>query len=117
MPMQTSVEQLLAWIAAPEASNLEFKEAKSRYDFGELVEYCVALANEGGGHVILGVSDRRPRTIVGSLAFAELGRTEAGLYEQLRRRIPVEEILSPAGRPRRRRSCAVPPSGESVATS
>lgn len=98
MPMPTSVEQLLAWIAAPEASNLEFKEAKSRYDFSELVEYCVALANEGGGQVILGVSDRRPRTIVGSLAFAEPGRTEAGLYEQLRRRIPVEEIHSPAGR-------------------
>ena len=98
MPRLTSLERLRTWLAAPESPHLEFKEAKARYDFGELVEYCVALANEGGGHVILGVTDRRPRRIVGSEAFAEPGRTEAGLYEQLRRRIPVEEIDTEDGR-------------------
>ncbi len=96
--MPTTQEQLRQWLESPEGTNLEFKSAKNRFDFGELVEYCVALANEGGGQVILGVSDRRPRTIVGSAAFTEPGRTEAGLHERLRHRIPVEEIQTPAGR-------------------
>ncbi|HEY3790069.1 MAG TPA: ATP-binding protein, partial [Urbifossiella sp.] len=51
----------------------------------------VALANEGGGKIILGVTDRRPRQVVGTEAFAEPGRTEAGLFQRLYQRIPVEE--------------------------
>ena len=35
-----------------ESQDLEFKEAKSRFDFELLVRYCCAIANEGGGHVI-----------------------------------------------------------------
>jgi len=58
----------------------------------------VALANEGGGKIILGVTDRRPRHIVGTAAFAEPGRTEAGLHDQLSHRIPVEELHTTAGR-------------------
>jgi len=50
-----------------------------------------ALANEGGGKVILGVTDRRPRQVVGTKAFAEPGRTAAGLFDRLHRRMPVEE--------------------------
>ncbi len=77
---------------------MEFKEAKQNFHFDKLVEYCVALANEGGGHIILGVSDRRPRTVVGTGAFPEPGRTEAGLYQRLYQRIPVEEVATPEGR-------------------
>ena len=62
-----------------------------------LCEYCVALANEGGGKIILGVTDRRPRRIVGTAAYAEPGRTEAGLHERLAHRIPVEGVNSDAG--------------------
>ena len=76
--LPTPHEQLRLWIEAPEGSRFEFKEAKSRYDFENLVDYCVALANEGGGKIILGVTDRRPRWICGSSAFAEPGRAEAG---------------------------------------
>lgn len=96
--MHTPPEQLMQWLAEPEGLRLEFKEAKHRYDFDKLVQYCVALANEGGGKVILGVTDRRPRHIVGTLAFDEPGRTEAGLHKQLSHRIPVEELLLPQGR-------------------
>lgn len=60
--------------------------------------YCVALANEGGGKIILGVTDRRPRRIVGTAAFAEPGRTEAGLHDRLSHRIPVEEVHTADGR-------------------
>ena len=52
----------------------------------------MALANEGGGQMLLGVSDQRPRTIVGTQAFPQPGRTEAGLRQRLGHRIPVEEF-------------------------
>ena len=47
-----------------ENEHLEFKEAKNRFDFEKLVGYCVALANERGGKMILGVSDKLPRKVV-----------------------------------------------------
>lgn len=94
----TSREQLHQWLTEPEGTSFEFKEAKQNYHFEKLVSYCVALANEGGGKIILGVTDRRPRRIVGTSAFSEPGRTEAGLHDRLFHRIPVEEILTPDGR-------------------
>jgi ATP-dependent DNA helicase RecG len=96
--MQTTADQLQHWLAEPEGVGLEFKEAKQNYHFDKLVEYCVALANEGGGKIILGVTDRRPRRIVGTTAFAEPGRTEAGLHDRLSHRIPVEEVRTADGR-------------------
>lgn len=96
--MPTTREELQQWLEEPEGTNLEFKEAQRRYDFEKLVEYCVALANEGGGKIILGVTDRRPRQIVGTAAFLEPGRTEAGLHDRLLHRIPVEELRLAEGR-------------------
>lgn len=96
--MSTTPEQFQRWLAESEGLRLEFKEAKQNYHFESLVEYCVALANEGGGKIILGVTDRRPRRIVGSDAFAEPGRTEAGLHQRLSHRIPLEELQLPEGR-------------------
>lgn len=96
--MPTNREQLQRWLDEPEGTNLEFKEARKSFHFEKLVEYCVALANEGGGKIIFGVSDRRPRRIVGTAAFAEPGRTEAGLHDRLSHRIPVEEIQTADGR-------------------
>lgn len=96
--MPTTREQLQHWLAEPEGVHLEFKEAKHNFHFDKLVEYCVALANEDGGNIILGVTDLRPRRIVGTQAFAEPGRTEAGLYDRLSQRIPVEEVTTADGR-------------------
>jgi ATP-dependent DNA helicase RecG len=90
--------QLRAWMGGKEDEHLEFKEAKNRYDFELLVKYCVALANEGGGHIILGVTDKRPRKVVGSQAFTALERTKAGLLERLRFRVDAYEIPHPDGR-------------------
>ena len=56
--MTTSREQLRQWLEAPEGARLEFKEARRNYHFEKLLRYCVALANEGGGQILLGVSDR-----------------------------------------------------------
>ncbi|MBI4865066.1 MAG: putative DNA binding domain-containing protein [Candidatus Riflebacteria bacterium] len=86
------------WLTRKELEHLEFKEAKNRYDFEELVRYCVALANEKGGNMVLGISDKIPRTVVGSQAFPDLERTKAGLTDRLRLRIEADEILHPNGR-------------------
>ena len=82
----------------PEGERLEFKEAKSNFHFETLAKYCAALANEGGGKIILGVTDRRPRRVVGSTAFEEPGRTVAGLINRLGIQVMSEEIQHPNGR-------------------
>jgi ATP-dependent DNA helicase RecG len=83
-------EQSRSWLEGHEDEHFEFKEAKDRFDFEKLVKYCCALANEGGGKVILGVRDKKPRTVVGSNAFENLERTKAGLIDRLHLRIEVE---------------------------
>lgn len=46
--MNDRLDALQQWMDAREDEHLEFKEAKSNFHFEKLVEYCVALANEGG---------------------------------------------------------------------
>jgi ATP-dependent DNA helicase RecG len=96
--MTASIQQLQEWLNAKEDEHLEFKEAKANFHFDKLVKYCAALANEGGGSIILGVTDKPPRRVVGSAAFAELERTKAGLIDRLRLRIEAREIAHPDGR-------------------
>ncbi|MDN5870859.1 MAG: ATP-binding protein [Nitrococcus sp.] len=88
----TSADKIERWLSEPEGERLEFKSARNNYHFDKLVDYCVALANEGGGAILLGVTDKRPREVVGTGAFAEPGRTEAGLYQRLHHRIAIEEV-------------------------
>ena len=78
----TTPGEFHALLESPEGSRVEFKTASGGFHFEELVKYCVALANEGGGTIVLGVTDRRPRQVIGTRAFDEPGRTEAGLFEQ-----------------------------------
>jgi ATP-dependent DNA helicase RecG len=87
----TTHEEFKTLLESPEGSRVEFKTAAKSFQFEELVKYCVALANEGGGTIVFGVTDQRPRQIVGTEAFLEPGRTEAGLFEHLRQRIQIEE--------------------------
>jgi len=89
----TTPEQFRQYLAASENRNIEFKSASGGFHFEGLAKYCVALGNEGGGKIILGVADARPRRVVGTHAFKEPGRTEAGLFELLRQRIPIEEYI------------------------
>jgi len=85
-------ELLDEWIHSTEGAHFEFKEAKSRFSFEKLAKYCCALANEGGGKVILGVTDRRPRQVVGTSAFQQPEDTRRSLMEKIPLRIEVEEI-------------------------
>jgi ATP-dependent DNA helicase RecG len=99
MTTQSTLDQLAAWMNAEEGGHFEFKEAKTRYDFEKLVKYCCALANEGGGKIILGVTDRKSRRVVGTAAFKPPQRTEQGINERLRTiKVEAEEIEDPMGR-------------------
>ena len=81
MPYLESVQELLE---AKEGEHIQFKEAKNRFDFGEAVKCCCALANNGGGKLVFGITDKRPRSVVGSTAFDQPERTRMGLIEKLR---------------------------------
>lgn len=95
----TTLEALSRWMVdAAENEHLEFKEAKQQYDTTKLLRYCVALANEGGGHLALGVSDKRPRQVVGTQAFQNRGEITARILEALRMRVDVQELQHPNGR-------------------
>ncbi len=92
------LRQLAGWLDALEGEHFEFKEAKADFDFEKLKRYCCALANEGGGRVLLGVTNDRPRRVVGSTAFPQIERTRSGLIEKLPLRIEVFTIEHPDGR-------------------
>jgi len=86
------IAELEEWIQDKEGETLEFKKAVNRFDFEVLAKYCTALANEGGGKILLGVTDERPRQIVGSKAFDQPERTRKGLCERIPLAIDFEEI-------------------------
>jgi len=90
--------QIDEWLAAREDEHVEFKEAKSSYSFDELARYAVAIANEGGGHIVLGISPKLPRRVVGSQAFRDLPGTIHGMLQKVHLRIEADEIAHPDGR-------------------
>lgn len=96
------LEELQLLMDSKENEHLEFKEAKSSFsilgDGGKnkksVLGYCVALANEGGGKLILGVSESFPRRIVGSNALQNFGKAKSQIYKHLDLRIEeIEEIF------------------------
>ena len=91
--------------------HVEFKEAKRNYPFAGgkhtdpkdrrhcVLGYVVALANECGGRLVLGMADHRPHTVVGS-NFAEdkVGELVDEIYKRLGIRVQYEELYSEDGR-------------------
>ena len=75
-----SIEELLE---AKEGEQYQFKEAKTRFDSNEAARCCCALANCGGGKLVFGITDKRPRQVVGSKAFDQPERTRKGLIDKL----------------------------------
>jgi len=91
--VSVSVEQLEKWLEVnSETEHLEFKEAKSNFHFEKMVDYCVALANEGGGHIVFGVTDKLPRQIVGTTVFDPPAKTAGGIYERLHIKVTATEL-------------------------
>lgn len=92
-------EQVDLWRAAKsETQNLEFKEAKYQFDNKKLFKYCVAIANEGGGHLLLGIADAPPRPVVGTKAFDDLIDMTSKLFHAIGFRVDIQEVIHPDGR-------------------
>jgi predicted HTH transcriptional regulator len=97
--MATTHEQIDLWRQSPtEHQRLEFKEAKTQFDNRRLYEYCVALANEGGGHLLLGVADKPPRPVVGTQAFNDPVAMAEKLFQAVGFRVDIDDVAHPDGR-------------------
>lgn len=95
----TTVDQIDRWRnERSETQRLEFKEAKNQYSKEKLYEYCVAIANEGGGHLVLGIRDQAPREVVGTHAFEDVIALTSQLFTTLGFRVDVDEVHHPQGR-------------------
>lgn len=79
--LPVTIEELLE---AKEGEEYQFKEAKNRFDSNEAARCCCALSNCGGGRLVFGITDKRPRHIVGSHAFEQPERTRKGLIDKLK---------------------------------
>jgi ATP-dependent DNA helicase RecG len=97
-----TLDTLNQWLIAPaENENLEFKEAKEQFDTGKIMRYCVAIANEKGGYLVLGITDKKPRRVVGTQAFsttAELNKIKEMVSQKLQIRVNTTELNHPEGR-------------------
>ncbi len=97
--MTITPEQIDIWRSVfSETQNLEFKEAKIQFDNKKLYKYCVALANEGGGHLLLGIADKAPRPIVGSSAINNPVEMASKLFTAIGFRVDIEAVEHPDGR-------------------
>lgn len=84
---------------------VEFKEAKSNFPFAGgsntdqterrkcYLGYVVALANEGGGKLVMGMKDKIPHEVVGSdFAEGKVGNLIDETYKRLGIRVKIEEL-------------------------
>lgn len=85
--------------------HVEFKSARHNYPYNGgkhtdprdrrhcVLGYIVALANERGGLMVLGMQDKMPHDVCGSdFAQGEVGQLENAIYETLRIRVKAEEL-------------------------
>jgi ATP-dependent DNA helicase RecG len=94
--MSYAPEDIDRMIAAPqEYENLEFK---SQCDTTDLYRYCVAIANEHGGELVLGVTNKIPRAVTGFDSYPDLNKLKSQLFDKLNFRVEVHEVAHPNGR-------------------
>ncbi len=91
---QLTIKELLE---AKEGEQYQFKEAKTRFDSNEAAQCCCALANCGGGRLVFGITDKRPRKVVGSKAFDQPERTRKGLIDKLKVMVDFQQLYDENG--------------------
>jgi ATP-dependent DNA helicase RecG len=97
--MAVTVADIDRWLSEPsETEILEFKEAKTQLDYTDFLRYCVAIGNEGDGHLILGVTNKPPRSVVGTCAIANPIEMTEKVYSKLGVRVQIHVVLHPQGR-------------------
>ena len=82
---------------------VEFKEAKTQFSYNSgrksVLGYVSALANEGGGYIVLGVRESAPHEICGSSAFeGREGKLEQDVYRDLKIRIRTQTLYEEGNR-------------------
>ena len=82
-----------ALLAAKEGENIQFKEAKQRFSAQEAAQICCALSNCGGGKLVFGISDKRPRSVVGSNSFEQPEQTRRWLIDKLKVLVDFQEVV------------------------
>lgn len=61
--------------------------------------YVVALCNEGGGYLVLGMGDNHPHEVIGSnFAEGEIGNLEDAVYDKLGIRVHIQELFDNGNR-------------------
>lgn len=97
--MATTIEQLEEWMQVPkETEGLEFKAAKTGYDGDKFIDYCVGIANDGGGKLVLGVTDKPPRRVVGTPAVNDPAGMQKKVLDTINFDVRIEAIKHPGGR-------------------
>ena len=97
--MTTTVEELEQWMSAPrETESLEFKSARSGFHGDRLMDYCVGICNDGGGKLILGVTNDPPREVVGTAAISDTHEMQKKILDKLHFEVKIEEIDHSKGR-------------------
>ena len=75
-----------------EDEHTEFKQAKNTFEFDKLAQYACALSNRGGGRIVFGITDKRPRQVVGSQAFEQPEKTRQTLMNDLGVNVSFEVV-------------------------
>jgi ATP-dependent DNA helicase RecG len=97
--MSTTIEDINKWLGVlREDEHIEFKEARNQFPSEKVMCYSVALANEGGGKLILGVTNIIPRKVVGTKAFENIENIQSKIFQTLGFRVDVEEVNHTDGR-------------------
>lgn len=89
---------------------VEFKEAKNNFPWNGgshtdqnerrkcYLGYIVALANEKGGYLVLGMKDKSPHDVVGSnFSLGKIGELENAVFDHLGIRVHIEELFDENG--------------------
>jgi len=92
-----TIEDLKNLLTNVEDRNIEYKKASSNFSDDSLFDYCAALANEGGGKLVLGVLN--DKSIFGTSVYENsLPKKEGEIFRALNVNVRSEEIMHPSGR-------------------
>ena len=97
MKSQYPINSITDLLNAPEGHHFEFKKAENRYDIDEGAKYLSAMSNRGGGRLVLGITDKRPRKAVGSKACPQPESTVRYFMDKLRIQVDFQLFQGDSG--------------------
>lgn len=95
---QVDLDMISALLLRREDERFECKAAANTYGFDDLAKYCTALANEGGGLFLLGVTDKIPRQVCGTKSFPNLEEIKFRLLNHIHMRVDISEVFDAQNR-------------------